>query len=231
MATSSGTPAAAADDPRAGGAARHEVGDAGARRGAGARRHRPTVLATAQAAPTTAGAGTRRQSPPPTAGACPPRRRRRTAGRSARASATVLLRAAPAAPGTGCPRDRGGRARVDACGGRAAASMPGSSELRDAAAAARRRSRQARQQREDASWQGLVKLYESMKPRDAATIFNDLEMPVLLRVRGPHEGTQGRADPRRDATRQGARADHRSSPQLRTSRAAVGPTRLTPPDG
>ena len=40
----------------------------------------------------------------------------------------------------------------------------------------------ARQQREDVSWQGLVKLYESMKPRDAATIFNDLDMPVLLQV-------------------------------------------------
>jgi flagellar motility protein MotE (MotC chaperone) len=40
----------------------------------------------------------------------------------------------------------------------------------------------ARQQREDASWQGLVKVYEVMKPRDAAAIFNDLEMPVLLQV-------------------------------------------------
>jgi len=39
-----------------------------------------------------------------------------------------------------------------------------------------------RQQREDTNWQGLVKLYEAMKPRDAATIFNDLEMPVLLQV-------------------------------------------------
>jgi flagellar motility protein MotE (MotC chaperone) len=39
-----------------------------------------------------------------------------------------------------------------------------------------------RKAREDASWQGLVKVYESMKPRDAATIFNDLEMPVLLQV-------------------------------------------------
>lgn len=38
------------------------------------------------------------------------------------------------------------------------------------------------QQREDASWKGLVKLYESMKPRDAAAIFNELEMPVLLQV-------------------------------------------------
>ncbi len=40
----------------------------------------------------------------------------------------------------------------------------------------------ARRQREDASWQGLVKVYEAMKPRDAATIFNDLDMPVLLQV-------------------------------------------------
>ena len=40
----------------------------------------------------------------------------------------------------------------------------------------------ARKQREDASWHGLVKLYEAMKPRDAATIFNDLDMPVLLQV-------------------------------------------------
>ena len=39
-----------------------------------------------------------------------------------------------------------------------------------------------RKKREDASWQGLVKLYEAMKPRDAAVIFNDLDMPVLLQV-------------------------------------------------
>ena len=39
-----------------------------------------------------------------------------------------------------------------------------------------------RKDHEDASWQGLVKLYEAMRPRDAATIFNDLEMPVLLQV-------------------------------------------------
>jgi flagellar motility protein MotE (MotC chaperone) len=39
-----------------------------------------------------------------------------------------------------------------------------------------------RKERENASWQGLVKLYEAMKPREAATIFNDLDMPVLLQV-------------------------------------------------
>ena len=41
---------------------------------------------------------------------------------------------------------------------------------------------QARQAREAQNWQGLVKLYEAMKPRDAAAIFNDLEKPVLLAV-------------------------------------------------
>ncbi len=40
----------------------------------------------------------------------------------------------------------------------------------------------ARKQKEEAGWQGLAKLYEAMKPRDAATIFNDLQMPVLLQV-------------------------------------------------
>jgi len=40
----------------------------------------------------------------------------------------------------------------------------------------------SRQAREDAGWQELVKLYEAMKPRDAAIIFNDLETAVLLQV-------------------------------------------------
>jgi len=39
-----------------------------------------------------------------------------------------------------------------------------------------------RKRQDDVSWQGLVKLYETMKPRDAATIFNDLAMPVLVQV-------------------------------------------------
>jgi flagellar motility protein MotE (MotC chaperone) len=39
-----------------------------------------------------------------------------------------------------------------------------------------------RSEREEASWQGLVKVYETMKPRDAATILNDLAQPVLLNV-------------------------------------------------
>ncbi len=36
--------------------------------------------------------------------------------------------------------------------------------------------------REEANWRGLVKTYETMRPRDAATIFNDLESPVLIQV-------------------------------------------------
>ncbi len=39
-----------------------------------------------------------------------------------------------------------------------------------------------RKTQDDTSWQGLVKVYETMKPREAATIFNDLAMPVLLSV-------------------------------------------------
>ena len=70
----------------------------------------------------------------------------------------------------------------------------------------------ARKEREDVSWQGLVKLYEAMKPRDAATIFNDLEMPVLLQVVGSHEGGQGGAGPGGHAARQGARPDREARP-------------------
>ena len=40
----------------------------------------------------------------------------------------------------------------------------------------------SRKQQETGAWQGLVKVYEAMKPRDAAAIFNDLGMPVLLSV-------------------------------------------------
>ena len=40
----------------------------------------------------------------------------------------------------------------------------------------------SRKEQEAAAWQGLVKVYETMKPRDAATIFNDLGMSVLLSV-------------------------------------------------
>ena len=37
-----------------------------------------------------------------------------------------------------------------------------------------------RRQKDEENWRGLAKLYEAMKPREAAAIFNDLPMPVLL---------------------------------------------------
>jgi len=40
----------------------------------------------------------------------------------------------------------------------------------------------ARKERQGANWGGLVKIYESMKPRDAAAIFDVLDMHVLLEV-------------------------------------------------
>jgi flagellar motility protein MotE (MotC chaperone) len=40
----------------------------------------------------------------------------------------------------------------------------------------------ARQARDEANWKGMVKVYETMKPREAAAIFNDLDRPVLLAV-------------------------------------------------
>ena len=40
----------------------------------------------------------------------------------------------------------------------------------------------ARRAHDDANWAGLVKMYETMKPREAAVIFNEMEMPVLLEV-------------------------------------------------
>ena len=40
----------------------------------------------------------------------------------------------------------------------------------------------ARQAHDEANWKGMVKVYETMKPREAAAIFNDLDRPVLLAV-------------------------------------------------
>jgi flagellar motility protein MotE (MotC chaperone) len=39
-----------------------------------------------------------------------------------------------------------------------------------------------RRERDEANWRGLVKTYETMRPRDAALIFNDLDQSVLLQV-------------------------------------------------
>jgi flagellar motility protein MotE (MotC chaperone) len=39
-----------------------------------------------------------------------------------------------------------------------------------------------RKAHDEANWTGLVKLYEGMRPRDAAAIFNALDKPVLLEI-------------------------------------------------
>ncbi len=39
-----------------------------------------------------------------------------------------------------------------------------------------------RQKGQDAAWGNLVKVYEAMRPRDAAKIFDDLDMPVLIEL-------------------------------------------------
>ena len=41
---------------------------------------------------------------------------------------------------------------------------------------------QTRRERDEANWRGLVKTYETMRPRDAAAIFNELEKPILMQV-------------------------------------------------
>ena len=40
----------------------------------------------------------------------------------------------------------------------------------------------SRRELDEANWRGLVKTYETMRPRDAAAIFNDLEQTVLMQV-------------------------------------------------
>jgi flagellar motility protein MotE (MotC chaperone) len=79
----------------------------------------------------------------------------------------------------------------------------------------------AQKQKEDAGWQGLVKVYETMKPKDAATIFNDLSMPVLLQLMDRMKDSKAAAvmaamnpDKARDVTGELA--------QMRTGRDASG---------
>jgi flagellar motility protein MotE (MotC chaperone) len=83
----------------------------------------------------------------------------------------------------------------------------------------------AQKQKQEAGWQGLVKMYEAMKPRDAATIFNDLQMPILVQVLDRMKDAKAAAvmavmtpDKARDVTAELA--------QLRTGKDAA---QLTPP--
>ncbi|MGG5812152.1 MotE family protein [Falsiroseomonas sp. CW058] len=44
------------------------------------------------------------------------------------------------------------------------------------------RAETAAREREDAHWRSLAKLYETMRPREAAAVFNELDLPVLAQV-------------------------------------------------
>lgn len=39
-----------------------------------------------------------------------------------------------------------------------------------------------RGEREESGWRGLVRTYESMRPREAAAIFEELELPVVIQI-------------------------------------------------
>ena len=39
-----------------------------------------------------------------------------------------------------------------------------------------------RNEREEAGWRGLVRTYENMRPREAAAIFEELELPVVIQI-------------------------------------------------
>ncbi|MGH7042311.1 MAG: MotE family protein, partial [Acetobacteraceae bacterium] len=86
----------------------------------------------------------------------------------------------------------------------------------------------ARRARADDAWTGLVKLYQSMKPRQAATIFDKLKMPVLLAV-------VDRMDARRAAAILAAMQPERAREvtdrlaALRVGRDAVPSAASTPP--
>jgi flagellar motility protein MotE (MotC chaperone) len=44
------------------------------------------------------------------------------------------------------------------------------------------RSESAVAEREENHWRGLAKLYETMRPREAAAVFNELELPILVQI-------------------------------------------------
>jgi flagellar motility protein MotE (MotC chaperone) len=51
----------------------------------------------------------------------------------------------------------------------------------------------AQKQKQDAGWGAMVKLYEAMKPKEAATILNELPMPVLLPLMDRMKATKAAA--------------------------------------
>lgn len=79
----------------------------------------------------------------------------------------------------------------------------------------------ARKEKAEAGWQSMVKLYEAMKPRDAAAIFNDLSMPVVLQVIDRMKDAKAAAV-LSNMTPEKARDVTLGLAQLRTGRAGAG---------
>ena len=63
-----------------------------------------------------------------------------------------------------------------------------------------------------AHFKGIITMYENMKPKDAAKVFDRLEMPVLYRNRLADRAAQDVRHPRPDVDRSGRAADHRNGP-------------------
>jgi flagellar motility protein MotE (MotC chaperone) len=78
----------------------------------------------------------------------------------------------------------------------------------------------AQKEKVEAGWQSMVKLYEAMKPRDAAAIFNDLSMPVVLQVMDRMKDVKAAAV-LSNMTPEKARDVTAGLAQMRTGRAAA----------
>lgn len=93
----------------------------------------------------------------------------------------------------------------------------------------------ARKAQDETNWRGLVKVYETMKPRDAATIFNDLDQPVLLAVLDRMKDAKAAAilaamqpDRARQATAELADMRIRANTPVNTAPATLNPTKVKP---
>ncbi len=92
-----------------------------------------------------------------------------------------------------------------------------------------------RKKHEDADLQALVKLYETMKPREAAAIFNDLSMSVLLPLVGRMKENKAAAilaamlpDRAREVTTQLAKPRGQRDAPVEPKPEPANPSRLPP---
>ena len=127
--------------------------------------------------------------------------------------------AAVAAAGTGSARPRNRHSRKPAQGRRKARRNQGPGIEGDRIPGSPTATEQ-KTEADAAHFKGIITMYESMKPKDAAKVFDRLEMPVLYRNRLADRAAQDVRHPRPDVDRSGRAADHRNGPprQLRQIR-------------